>query len=85
MRDLPLPSIGHAWTPPDDVAVPCREQWPELFFGRENAAHAAAICTGCPVISACYSAAVEQKEWGVWGGVYFEEGRVTRVAGRGAG
>lgn len=76
--------IGPAWVPPDDVHVPCREHYPETFTGRDNAAQAASICTGCPVISDCFAAAVRQREWGTWGGVYFEEGQVIRV-GRRAG
>ena len=80
----PVIHIEKAWVPPDDVSVPCRKHWPETFHGRENAREAARICSGCPVISDCYSAAVGQREWGTWGGVYFEEGRVIRT-GRQAG
>jgi hypothetical protein len=32
----------------------------------------------CPVQAKCLATAVSNKEWGVWGGVYFEDGKISR-------
>ena len=76
LNGWPVIHLDHVWQPPEGVEVRCREHFPEVFDGRDNALLAARICRGCPVISDCYAAAVRQKEWGTWGGVYFEDGRV---------
>lgn len=34
------------------------------------------ICLHCPVIKYCYQSAKENKESGVWGGVYWDEGKI---------
>lgn len=36
------------------------------------------ICDGCPVSSICFAVGISQKEWGVWGGVYLENGSISR-------
>jgi hypothetical protein len=36
------------------------------------------ICSTCPVMRTCFAVGVSQKEWGVWGGVYLEGGKVSR-------
>jgi hypothetical protein len=36
------------------------------------------LCSGCPVMRECFAAGVSQKEWGVWGGIYFEGGKISR-------
>jgi len=36
------------------------------------------ICLGCPVLKDCFSEGVSNKEWGVWGGVYLEDGDVSK-------
>jgi hypothetical protein len=36
------------------------------------------ICRECPVRKMCFAAAVSQKNTGVWGGVYFDQGDISR-------
>jgi signal transduction histidine kinase len=36
------------------------------------------LCSECPVAKQCFAVGVSQKEWGVWGGVYLENGKVSR-------
>jgi hypothetical protein len=34
------------------------------------------LCQGCPVRRECFSHGINNKEWGVWGGVYLKEGSI---------
>lgn len=36
------------------------------------------MCSGCPVAKQCFAVGISQKEWGVWGGIYLENGKVSR-------
>lgn len=36
------------------------------------------LCSSCPVRKECFAVGVSQKEWGVWGGVYIENGQLSR-------
>lgn len=36
------------------------------------------LCAGCPVIKECFAIGVSQKEWGVWGGIYLENGEISK-------
>ena len=36
------------------------------------------ICAQCPVRKQCFASAVTNKGWGVWGGIYFEIGKISR-------
>lgn len=36
------------------------------------------LCSECPVARQCFAVGVSQKEWGVWGGVYLENGKISR-------
>jgi hypothetical protein len=36
------------------------------------------LCLSCPVLKTCFSVGVSQKEWGVWGGVYLENGDISK-------
>lgn len=36
------------------------------------------ICQECPVRRACFANGVSNKEWGVWGGIYLENGDISR-------
>lgn len=36
------------------------------------------LCKGCPVQRECLANAVSRQEWGVWGGVYFEKGKISK-------
>ncbi len=40
------------------------------------------ICSGCPVAKQCFAVGISQKEWGVWGGIYLEKGKVSREFNR---
>lgn len=37
-----------------------------------------ALCSQCPVRKTCFAVGVSNKEWGVWGGVYLENGNISR-------
>lgn len=36
------------------------------------------MCSQCPVRKECVAHAVSRQEWGVWGGVYFEKGKISK-------
>lgn len=36
------------------------------------------VCMDCPVMKQCFAVGVSQKEWGVWGGIYLEGGKISR-------
>jgi hypothetical protein len=36
------------------------------------------LCIKCPVQGQCLAYAVSNQEWGVWGGVYFENGKISK-------
>ena len=40
------------------------------------------ICGSCPVARKCFAIGVSQKEWGVWGGIYIENGKISREFNR---
>jgi hypothetical protein len=40
------------------------------------------ICASCPVAKQCFAVGVSQKEWGVWGGIYLENGKISREFGK---
>ena len=40
------------------------------------------LCGGCPVQKQCFAVGVSQKEWGVWGGIFLEGGKISREFGR---
>lgn len=40
------------------------------------------ICADCPVAKMCFAVGISQKEYGVWGGVYLEKGKISREFGR---
>ncbi len=35
-------------------------------------------CLSCPVQQRCFGTGVSNKEWGVWGGVYLEDGEPSQ-------
>jgi hypothetical protein len=54
-----------------------------LFFDNESLRPAIEkICSGCPVASTCFAVGISQKEYGVWGGIYLEKGKISREFGR---
>jgi hypothetical protein len=36
------------------------------------------LCSGCPVSRQCFAVGISQKEWGVWGGIFLENGKISR-------
>jgi len=36
------------------------------------------LCKSCPVQKVCFANGVSGKEWGVWGGIYLENGEISR-------
>ena len=36
------------------------------------------LCGRCPVAKKCFAVGVSAKEWGIWGGVYLENGEISR-------
>jgi hypothetical protein len=37
-----------------------------------------ALCSSCPVRKDCFSVGISGKEWGVWGGVFLENGEISK-------
>lgn len=73
----------HEWK---DKAA-CKDYDINLFFDKyeEDVSLRPAIdsvCSGCPMARRCFAVGVSQKEWGVWGGVYLENGKVSREFNR---
>ena len=40
------------------------------------------LCSECPIARQCFAVGVSQKEWGVWGGIYLESGKISREFNR---
>ena len=40
------------------------------------------MCSMCPVARTCFAVGVSTKQWGVWGGVYLENGKISREYGK---
>jgi hypothetical protein len=36
------------------------------------------LCVRCPAQRQCLAYAVSNQEWGVWGGIYFEGGKISK-------
>lgn len=36
------------------------------------------LCHECPLVRHCFAVGISQKEWGVWGGVYLENGGISK-------
>lgn len=65
----------------------CRDYDTNLFFDKyeEDLDLRPAIdnlCSTCPVARTCFAVGVSQKEWGVWGGIYIENGKPSREFNR---
>jgi hypothetical protein len=62
----------------------CNNMEVEWFYDRyENdnvhARNLDQVCYNCPVIRACAEQALDAKEEGLWGGVYWNNGKVDKV------
>lgn len=69
----------HAWK----EEASCKDYDVNLFFDKyeENEMLRPAIdelCSKCPVARQCFAVGVSQKEWGIWGGIYIENGKISR-------
>lgn len=65
----------------------CLNYTTELFFDRyeEDVGVRQSIdslCGDCPLVRHCFAVGVSQKEWGVWGGIYLEAGKISRDINR---
>jgi hypothetical protein len=40
------------------------------------------FCSECPLAKICFAVGISQKEWGVWGGIYLENGKISREFNR---
>lgn len=65
----------------------CRDYDTNMFFDKyeEDELLRPAIdnlCSGCPMSRHCFAVGVSQKEWGVWGGIYLENGKISREFNR---
>ena len=69
----------------DDAA--CKGFDTELFFDKyeEDLALRPAIdkfCAECPVVKQCFAVGISNKGTGVWGGVYIDNGKISREFNR---
>jgi hypothetical protein len=61
----------------------CLNMDTNMFFDRyeedqEHARRMDILCTKCPAQRQCLAYGVSNKEWGVWGGVYLEDGKISK-------
>lgn len=73
----------HEWK--EDAA--CLDLDRELFFDKyeedlELRPKIDILCSNCPVLRQCFAVGISQKEWGVWGGIYVENGKISREFNR---
>lgn len=73
----------HKWK----ESASCKDYDFNLFFDKyeDNERLRPAIenlCEGCPVQRQCFAVGISQKEWGVWGGIYIENGSISREFNR---
>jgi hypothetical protein len=66
----------------DDKAS-CLNMDTNLFFDKyeedkDVAGMVDSLCIQCPAQRQCLAYAVSNQEWGVWGGVYFEGGKISK-------
>lgn len=64
------------WT---DLAICVGQDVKRFYEGYETNPRTAKLtdqmCLSCPVRKECLEAGVENSEWGVWGGIYLENGK----------
>lgn len=67
--------------------APCKGFDTNLFFDKyEESAEVREfvdeLCLECPLIKHCFAVGVSEKVWGVWGGIYFEGGKISKEFGK---
>ncbi len=73
----------HLWK--DDAS--CLDLDTNLFFEKyednpDLRPNVDTLCKQCPVMKQCFAVGVSGKEWGVWGGIYIENGDISRDINR---
>lgn len=66
--------------PRHDRRRACREHPdPEIFdpISPGQFAEAVTVCASCPIVDSCGEWALCHREWGVWGGLLFENGQLA--------
>lgn len=61
----------------------CRDYDVNLFFDTyeeevEIRSSIDKLCSECPLAKHCFAVGISQKEYGIWGGVYLENGKISR-------
>lgn len=69
----------HLWK----ESAACKDFDTNLFFDKyeedkDVAGMVDSLCVQCPAQRQCLAYAVSNQEWGVWGGVYFEGGKISK-------
>ena len=80
LNDLRIDESNVNWF---DLAL-CLGMDTNLFFDKYESDISIAknidqACLSCPVRKICYDAGVENKDYGVWGGIYLSSGEVDKV------
>ena len=77
---LPSPTLAPPAPTPfrADLGVACEGEDPEIFFEEILAPIAVAICSTCPARQACLSYALDNEQYGVWGGRTADERAAIR-------
>ena len=80
LNDLGVDKDDFDWY---NLAV-CRGMDTNLFYDKYEidiniAKSVDEACISCPVISICYESAVDNSEYGVWGGVYLTAGSIDKT------
>jgi hypothetical protein len=53
--------------------------FPEGYMSEQREQDATVVCIGCPYIQECLQFALENDEWGVWGGTTRKERKTMRA------
>jgi len=74
-----MPSDDKKW---QEKAI-CQGDDVELFFDKyeedvEVRKDIDSLCSICPVARICFAVGVSQKQYGVWGGIYLDKGKISR-------
>ena len=61
----------------------CRGMDTNLFYEKYEADSNIAksideACLSCPVIKMCHESGVQNSEYGIWGGIYLDKGKISR-------